>query len=252
MIRALRRRLRDVALLRRAAIPVLAMLRPADTLADWVAFPMYHRFRARDRGNFQAQLRFMRSQADFITLDDAVALLSQPRLSGRHICITFDDGWRGPWDHAWPILAEQNIPAAFFVVPGWIDQGSMENGQGVVSWNECRQLAEAGGTIGSHTMTHARLAQLDAPAAKAQLTASRQRIEAELGRPCRHFACPWGQPIEDYLPDRDPTTAREAGYHSFLTTVRHRAQTGTSPWTIPRLRLEPNWNPTELRYALLS
>lgn len=249
MIRAWRRRLRDVALLRRAAIPVMAMLRPADTLADWVAFPMYHRFHARDRANFHAQLRIMRSQADFVTLDAAVALLSQPRLSGRHICITFDDGWRGPLEHAWPILAEQSIPAAFFVVPGWIDQGGTEDGQPVIGWDECRQLARNGATIGSHTMTHARLARLDASAARAQLTTSRQRIEAELGRPCRHLACPWGQPVEDYLPDRDPAAARHAGYHSFLTTVRGRARTGASVWATPRIRLEPDWSPAELRYA---
>jgi peptidoglycan/xylan/chitin deacetylase (PgdA/CDA1 family) len=255
MIAALRRRLRDVALLRRAVVPVLAMLRPADTLADWVAFPMYHHFRAGDRAGFQAQLRAMRSQADFVTLDDAVAMLSQPHLSGRHICITFDDGWRGPFEHAWPILADHGVPTTFFVVPGWIDDGgtaSQGGWQEVAGWDECRRLAAAGATIGSHSTTHARLAQLDAPAARAQLAASRRRIEAELGRPCRHFACPWGQPVEDYLPDRDPVAARDAGYSSFLTTIRGRARKGSGPWAIPRIRLEPGWGAAELRYALSS
>lgn len=237
-----------MALLRRAVIPIMAMLRPADTVADWLAFPMYHHFRAADRASFQTQLRAMRSRADFVTLDDAVAMLSQPRLSGRHVCITFDDGWRGPCEHAWPILAEQGVPAAFFVVPGWIDQGA----DGVVSWDDCRRLAEGGATIGSHSMTHARLAQLDAPSARAQVAASRRRIEAELRRPCRHFACPWGQPGEDYLPDRDPGAARDAGYGSFLTTIRGRAQAGAGPWAIPRIRLEPEWGASELRYAFSS
>ena len=44
--------------------------------------------------------------------------------------------------------------------------------------------------------------------------------------------------------------AREAGYHSFLTTIRGRATVATSPFAIPRLRLEPEWGIGELRYAL--
>jgi peptidoglycan/xylan/chitin deacetylase (PgdA/CDA1 family) len=252
VIPALRRRLRDAAVLRRAALPVLAMMRRRETVPNWLAFPMYHHFRAGDRASFQAQLRAMRSLADFVTLDDAVDMLSRPRLSGRHVCITFDDGWRGPYEHAWPILASQDVPAAFFVVPDWIDRGGTDdNGvwREVVSWDECRQLAQAGMEVGSHSMSHARLARLDAAALQAQVTASRRRIEAELRRPCRHFACPWGQPIEDYLPERDPDAVRAAGYSSFVTTIRGRARPGTSPWTIPRIRMEPEWGLRQLHYA---
>jgi peptidoglycan/xylan/chitin deacetylase (PgdA/CDA1 family) len=249
----LRTRLRDLRLLRRAVVPVLAALQPADRLADWIAFPMYHHFRPGDEAAFRTQLRGMRDLGDFIGLDDAVALLAGGGLRGRHFCLTFDDGWHGPYAHARAILAEAEIPTAFFVVPGWIDRGAgLQDGRDekVITWAECRVLADAGMTIGSHSVDHARLAALDAYAARGQLEGSRARIEGELGRACRHFAAPWGQPGADYIGDRDPGLAREAGYHSFLTTIRGRATVATSPFAIPRLRLEPEWGIGELRYAL--
>jgi len=159
--------------------------------------------------------------------------------------VTFDDGYTDAFDNGLPILAAQNVPAAFFVISGWID----ENRPGVIGWVECRELAAAGMEIGSHSATHPHLATLGEPEVEAELTASKARIEAELGRPCLHFACPYGQPGEDYLPDRDPGLARAAGYQSFLTTVPRRAHAAADPWTLPRVRMEPGWGDAELRYA---
>lgn len=245
--RSLRHQLRDVRLAREAVVR-LRLLARRPVASDGVLFLFYHAMRPGERGQFARQLRRLRDHGDLIALSDAVALLAAGGGRGeRRICITFDDGARSAYDHALPILAEQGVPAAFFIVPGWIDEARAE----IVGWDDCRRIAQAGMEVGSHSLTHRRLATLDAAKVASDLAAARERIEAELGRPCRHCACPWGQPDVDYLPEREPTLARAAGYRSFFTTVAQRAQPGADPWSLPRVRMEPGWGRAEIRYALL-
>lgn len=69
---------------------------------------------------FDAQLRFLRDNADVIRaadLDDALA-----RRSGRHVLITFDDGYRDNYEVALPILQGRGLSATFFICTGFIDQ----------------------------------------------------------------------------------------------------------------------------------
>ena len=239
------RGLREVPLARAAAVRLRTFGRPPGGASDGVLVLFYHRVRAAERGRFERQLRLLRGYGDLVGLTDALGLLAEGRTGGRFICLTFDDGHQDAFDNAVPVLAGQGAPAAFFVVPGWIDDAR----PGIVDWAQCRQAAAAGIEVGSHTMTHRRLADLDAPEAEAEIAASRARIEAELGQPCRHFACPWGQPGVDYRPAREPALAREVGYRSFLTTIPRRAMAGTDPWAVPRVRMEPGWGTAELRYA---
>ena len=67
-----------------------------------------------------------------------------------------------------------------------------------------------------------------------ELRESKSRIEAELQRPCKHFACPWGRPGVDFDPEVHPALARRVGYASFLTTRRGANAAGTSPFAIRR------------------
>lgn len=241
----LNRRLRDVALARAAMVRLRTLGQPHGGAEDGVLLLFYHRMRAGERRCFEHQLRRLRGLGDIIGLGDAMRLLGGGRVPGRFVCLTFDDGYRDAFDHAFPILAGQGLPAAFFVVSGWIDEAR----PGIVGWAECRRLAAGGMEVGSHSATHRRLAGLCRSEVEAEVTASRARIEAELGRPCVHFACPWGQPGEDYDPERDPGLAHAAGYQSFLTTMPRRAAAGVDPWGVPRVRMEPGWGAAELRYA---
>ena len=240
----LSRNVRDVPLARAAAIRLLAARRGTGA-ADGVLFLFYHDMRASERRRFETQLDQLRDFGDLVSLEAAMLLLADGRAGGRHICLTFDDGYRGAFEHAFPILASRGVPAAFFIVPGWLDEAR----PGVIDWSECRRLAKGGMEVGSHSRTHRRLAALSSAEVEEEFAASRARIEAELGRPCLHFACPWGQPGADYRPERDPGLARAAGFRSFLTTIPHRATPGSDPWAVPRVRMEPGWGSAELRYA---
>jgi peptidoglycan/xylan/chitin deacetylase (PgdA/CDA1 family) len=203
--------------------------------------------RESERACFAQQLRSLRDIAQLVSITDALTLLQSGRTGGYHICLTFDDSCLGAYQHAFPILAEACVPAVFFVVPAWMDQPRA----GGFDWDACRRLVQAGMAVGSHSHGHRRLADLSDADALSELTMSRARIEAELGQPCAHFACPWGQPDVDYRPERDFGLARLAGYRSFLTTIARHAAIGADPFGLPRVRMEPGWGSAELRYALL-
>ena len=240
----LRHRLRDAPGLRATLVPLLALRVRPDLVSDWLAVVMYHDVPAGSERPFARQLAAMRGFGDFIDLETAVAGLRERRpMAGRHICITFDDGHASDLHRALPILREFGAVSAHFVVAAWIGQ------PGRLTWDDCRSLRAESCVVGSHSLTHARLAALDDAQVSHELSASRAQIAAELGG-CDHFACPWGQPDEDYRDGRDPGLAERAGYLSFLTTIRGRARSGTGPYAIPRIRLEPGWGMGQLRYAL--
>ena len=63
----------------------------------------------------------------------------------------------------------------------------------VMTWDQARALAEDPlVTFGGHTCRHLALAKLTTSEARYEITESIRRLERELGRPCRHFAYPYG------------------------------------------------------------
>jgi peptidoglycan/xylan/chitin deacetylase (PgdA/CDA1 family) len=241
-----RRKTRDVALARAIMLRVHALRKPTATRQGGILFLFYHDVRADEQDCFYRQLQMFRSLGEFVGIDEALCLIKTGGANAKdRICLTFDDGYRGAFDYAAPILFEGKIPAAFFVVPHWID----EQRQGIASWGDCRRLVSLGMVIGSHCLTHTRLNLLHTTLVTEELVLSKNRIETELGLPCLHFACPWGQPGADYQPDREPALARGAGYQSFFTTVPRRAYEGSDFWALPRVRMEPSWGIREVRYA---
>jgi peptidoglycan/xylan/chitin deacetylase (PgdA/CDA1 family) len=56
---------------------------------------------------------------------------------GRHVLVTFDDGYRDNYELAFPVLRRHGVSAAFFVVSGFIDQPRLP------WWDEFAWMAES-------------------------------------------------------------------------------------------------------------
>ena len=231
-----------------------------------IRFPYYHHVFDDECHDFARQLKFMAQVGDFINLDDAVAMLDgNEAIDGRYFCITFDDGFKNWATNAAPILLDHGAMAAFFIVTGFIgtsleddrdkllgfyDQGDrlME----FLSWDDCRALSEAGMTIGSHTVNHVHLADLDDAAAKTEMQGSKDAIETELGRPCDHFCCPFGREGIDFVAPSHTSMAEDAGYKSFLTGRRGAMHSGYSAMLIRRDHMLAGWGNYQLKYFFSS
>jgi peptidoglycan/xylan/chitin deacetylase (PgdA/CDA1 family) len=140
-------------------------------------------------------------------------------LPKRAVVITFDDGFQGCVDHAVPVLRSHGFTAVFYLVTGCMGQTSRwtQSDFGfdlpLMSWDAVRALAAEGFQCGAHTVSHPRLAGLDAARCRAELADGRRRLEDELGRPVVHLSYPFGSYTAAVQ-----ATAQESGFVSACST----------------------------------
>jgi len=127
-----------------------------------------------------------------------------------------------------------------------IEQLGVEERQLVNAWDghravepdELRDLAGFGVEVGSHTRSHAIVAQLDSEKMRVELDGSKREIEAATGRACVEFSYPNGA-VGDF-DERTRAALVEAGYRCGVTTVKQRLVGGQDAYTIPRMMLTDN------------
>jgi peptidoglycan/xylan/chitin deacetylase (PgdA/CDA1 family) len=160
----------------------------------------------------------------------------------RTLAVTFDDAFRSVLDHALPVLDRLGLPATVFVPTGFAEGGQAVAWPGVaewatpahgselrtLDWDELGFLARHGWEIGSHTITHPRLTELEDAALDRELAWSRAAVEEELGLPCRSIAYPFGD-----LDARVAAQARRAGYAAGAALPR--TPRGRDPMAFPRV-----------------
>ena len=69
---------------------------------------------------FDRQLSFVKRSAEVVSGDDLPAALAARR--GRHVALTFDDGYRDNHELAYPVLRAHGLPAVFFLATGFLDR----------------------------------------------------------------------------------------------------------------------------------
>ena len=150
---------------------------------------------------------------------------SRPR-----IVVTFDDGYRSVWKRAVPVLRRLGVVATMFVTTEFVGRtvgvASYHQVDSTgLTWDDLRALADEGWEIGSHTVTHRRLTDLEAEEVRIEVCESKARIEAELGRRCSSFAYPWGL-VDEHVEQE----VRSAGYEVAFTVPRRMNPPLTYQW----------------------
>ncbi|MGY1787300.1 polysaccharide deacetylase family protein [Geodermatophilus sp. SYSU D00698] len=103
-------------------------------------------------------------------------------------------------------------------------------------------------TIGSHTCSHAALAQLRGEEARRELTQSRDALRAILGESPELLAYPFGAP--GTVTRRNAQEARAAGYHLAFANVAGPVD-GADPFAVPRITVG-RWSVDRLRRAVTA
>lgn len=182
----------------------------ADLLGPAASVVTYHRFGEAGLPatnirleQFEAHLKELASgKYDVRPLPEITAALKAGRtLKDRTVAITIDDAFRSVYREAWPRLRRAGLPFTLFVATDGVGGGDF------MTWDQVRELAKAGVTIGAHSASHGHLAALKPEAVREELSKSNARFDKELGFRPRIFAYPYG---EASLQVKD--AARAAGY----------------------------------------
>ena len=186
---------------------------------------------------FAEQMAYL-DQAGYTTLDldDYVAIRSgQFPAPTKPVIIVFDDGYLSNYTMAYPVLKSHGFRATIFVAPE-PDEHTRREVAGVdefLTHEQMREMSAGGISIQSHTLTHCILAELDDESARYELTESRRRLAAIVGRPVEHIAIPRA----GYSP-RIRRLVRQSGYKTACCNNKGTASDRSDPLALPRIVVE--------------
>lgn len=209
--------------------------------ADSAVFFMYHRFGEEGfpgtnirLDQFEAHLRELATGGyTVLPVPEIVEALKEGRpLPDRTVGLTIDDAYLSVYTEAWPRLRAAGFPFTLFVSTDPVDQGY----EPYMSWDQIRELAAAGVTIGGHTASHLHMVEATAEDVAEELARSRERFLAELGAAPRLFAYPYG---EMSLAVREQVI--EAGYRFAFGQHSGAAQGGDDFFNLPRFALNESY-----------
>ena len=189
------------------------------TAASRVTVLMYHRvgYKANNRENrycvspprFASHMRTLQRRGMRpCTVEDFVRWLEGAcTLPEGSIVLTFDDGFLGVYEHAFPILSQMGWPATVFLVSALIGKEDSWSGRDnpsggtypLLGRSEIEEMARADVSFQSHSRSHPDLRQLSQPALMEELAGARQDLEDLLGRPVPYLAYPYGRYDENVI-----------------------------------------------------
>jgi peptidoglycan/xylan/chitin deacetylase (PgdA/CDA1 family) len=187
---------------------------------------------------FRAICGLLRSAFRVVPLGEVFrALRAGGPMPPRTVAVTFDDSYRDNLEAA-RVLAEQGLPATFFLPTAFVDSNHtfpwdrhlprLPN----LSWADVRAMAALGHEIGSHTVTHPDLGAVSHERAWDELVGSKAALEEQLCRPVRWFAYPFGGK-DNLRPEWVPLIA-EAGYEGGLSAHNGFVYPDSDPRVLPR------------------
>jgi peptidoglycan/xylan/chitin deacetylase (PgdA/CDA1 family) len=124
--------------------------------------------------------------------------------------ITFDDGLRSQFEHAFPALSREGVKATFFVTAGLTDDSPRH-----MTWGQLRQLSEAGHAIQAHGWVHRFFTFCTDAELEEELRRPKEEIEDRVGRPVDTLSFPGGR-----FDARVLSACRRIGYRRAFTSRR--------------------------------
>jgi peptidoglycan/xylan/chitin deacetylase (PgdA/CDA1 family) len=196
---------------RRTAIPILTY-HVVGTPAPGVPYPQLWV----SRPAFAAEMAALRRAGYWgITLAQAWRAWTRGGpLPRRPVVVSFDDGYRGDYTHARPVLRRLGWPGLLNLELDNVDAGNLRA-------SEVRGLIRSGWEIASHTVDHPDLTTVSAARVRYELTASRSELRRRFGTTTRSSRRPCAPRATRRRPPRTRAGPRRA----------HLSRSGGCAWT---------------------
>jgi peptidoglycan/xylan/chitin deacetylase (PgdA/CDA1 family) len=179
------------------------------------------------RTDFACELRWLASHRyHAVTLYDVYEYwhghLALPR---KPVVLTFDDGYRGDFTIADPLLRARGWPGVLNLEVAKVVHGDLTP-------RMIRRLLADGWELASHTLTHSDLTALDSRRLEHEVAGSRRWLRRWFGVDVDFFCYPSGQYNRGVI-----AAVRASGYLGATTTQPGLARRG-SPFTLSRIRID--------------
>ncbi len=193
----------------------------------------YHSIPAQQRLKFAHQLDTILLRAKPVDATHRIV----PNEGELLAAVTFDDAFENFVEQALPELQKKGIPSLVFVISEALGKAFGPTGkpEKVMSTAQLDALPRPLVSIGSHTVTHPFLPELDEASALRELRDSKKQLQELLGREVGTFSFPFG----GFSP-RLIELCREAGYTRIFTTLPvYGFEHGPDEFAVGRVRVDP-------------
>lgn len=181
---------------RRCKLPRLYSLLRKLTKGHWVTIIVYHRvdeaaaspwtLPAINPHDFEEEMLFLKQHTDVVSLDELFLYMREQRRLSRNLsAITFDDGFRDNYCHAFPILRKFALPATIFLATDRIGNPDLALSDQVnyAVWNTALSQVRIEG-LGEFILTKTHERKAAARTINMLIKSERLEIQDQLVRAC--------------------------------------------------------------------
>lgn len=179
--------------------------------------------------DFRAEMQYLVDNGyETVSLADVyLAMAGLQDLPAKPVVLTFDDGGLDNYEVAFPILEEHGLVGTFFVITKTV------GGDGQMTWDHLRTMAEAGMSIQSHTVSHPDLRGVPTARLESELADSSQAIADAVGERSYVLSYPAGAYDDTVI-----QATRAAGYVMAVTTDKGAEGQPSAVYELKRRRVQ--------------
>ena len=156
------------------------------------------------------------------------AIQGKEDLPAHPVLITFDDGYRDQYMHAFPILFDKHLKATFFIITDYVT-----GFQAYMDIPMMKVMEHSGvATIASHTKSHAMLGKYSDVRQQDEIFDSKKTLESLFGHPINTFAYPYGS-----FTTTTQKFVQDAGYTMAFSTIPGTVHVPHALYELRRIRV---------------
>lgn len=200
---------------------------------------LYHHIADVDKQNsyyvspdiFEKQLIWLQDNGYHVVTMEKLyeASLGQSSLPDKPVVISFDDGLKDQYTNAFPILKKYQMSAIFFIKINNYNKGGLTTKQ-------LQEMLDSGMEVGSHSVNHDNMAQMDVETLDYELQESKKILEKDLGIRVKFFSYPGGAYSNETI-----AAVKKAGYIGAVSTkhkVYQEIKDKDSIYLFPRVHID--------------
>ena len=153
--------------------------------------------------DFKEHIQFLKESGYVSMISKEIPALTSGELDmpagKKPVLITFDDGYKSVYDHAYPVLKKYGYRGIVFLITDKIENDCTRM---YMNKKQINELIQEGWEIGSHTVTHPKLNAISMENMSYQITGSKHALEKMFGIQVVSSAYPYGiinRKILDYV-----------------------------------------------------